>query len=78
MTMPKRPLPSLRFVITCSDGFKIRLIPLTDAKGRVLANRWAVPGSKPASTEEMIERCRQMNWSYKIEGNDGRRRRGDE
>ena len=75
MTLPKKPLPSLRFVIMIRRDLTLRLIPQTNLKGRVVPNRWAVPGGQIKSTDALVEWCRQNNWQWQIEGDSGERRR---
>ena len=75
MTLPKRPLPSLRFVIRVDANTFYSMIPQTTPKGRVLPNLWAVPGERITSTDELIERCKRHGWTWKIIGDAGGRRR---
>src|SRR5690606_6854178 len=74
MTRPKRPLPSLRFVVL--QGYKelYRFIPQTTPKGRVLPDLWAIPGAEIRHTSELIDLCMRRGWRWRIEGDDGRRR----
>ena len=74
MTRPKRPLPSLRFVVL--QGYKelYRFIPQTTPKGRVLPDLWAIPGADIRHTSELIDLCKRRGWRWRIEGDDGRRR----
>ena len=79
MTTAKRPLPSLRFVISSrggrgvAPGVLFRLIPHTDSKGRVTPDLWCLPGGQLESTDALIERCKRAGWSWERKGSDGRR-----
>lgn len=75
MTAPKRPLPSLRFVIMLGGGRQYRLIPATTPKGRVMQDLWAVPGDQIMHTNQLKARCKRNGWRYEIHGDDGDRRR---
>lgn len=69
MTLPKRPLPSLRFIITSRGGTVLfRLIPQTTPKGRVMQDLWAVPGDSIQHTSQLGERCKAQGWRWRIEG----------
>lgn len=70
MTDPKKPLPSLRFVIYTRLQI-FQLIPQTTPKGRVIPDVWAVPGDRLMHTNELKERCRANNWRWEITGDDG-------
>lgn len=66
MTRPKRPLPPLRFVIYAHQT--IRLIPITDRKGRVKRGYWAVPGGRVLTTKELSDMCKRQGYRHAIEG----------
>lgn len=69
MTRPKLPLPSLRFVILTRSGAVLyQLIPETTPKGRVVADRWCLPGGKIKTTDELKAMCRRNGCRHKIEG----------
>lgn len=76
MTQPKRPLPSLRFAMLPPGG-PIPLIPQTDRKGRVISNRWCMPGGKVWSTEQVIAHCKKNKWAWRIDGESNQKRRSD-
>jgi hypothetical protein len=70
MTLPKRPLPSLRFVIYSRTGVLMyRLIPQTTPKGRVIPDLWAIPGERIEHTTELAQLCKRNGWRHRIEGN---------
>lgn len=75
MTIAKRPLPSLRFVIYARPH-TIRLIPQTTPKGKVLPGLWAIPGGGIENTEDVIARCAAKCWRFEIIGHDGSTKRG--
>lgn len=76
MTLPKKPLPSLRFVLLNSRGEAVMsLIPRTTEKGRVVEGYWAVPGRRVMTTYELTEMCKRRGWLWRIIGDDGRKRR---
>lgn len=71
MTRPKRPLPSLRFVIYSRNGTVLyRLIPQTTPKGFVMKDLWAVPGERIQHTADLIRLCSARGWRYEIKGSD--------
>lgn len=75
MTLPKKPLPSLRFVLLDAKGNTVmKLIPQTTEKGRVIEGRWAVPGQRMMTTYELTELCKKRGWLWRIVGDDGRKR----
>jgi hypothetical protein len=75
MTDAKRPLPTLRFVITVKKGVIYHLIPQTTPKGRVITDVWAVPGDQLMHTNDLIARCKAQGWKYEIQGDIGNQRR---
>ena len=75
MTVAKRPLPSLRFVVFVSKMEKYELIPQTTPKGRIIADVWAVPGDQLMHTNDLIARCKARGWKYEIQGDIGNQRR---
>lgn len=68
MTRPKRPLPTLRFVIRDNGKLLFRLIPITTPKGFVIPDLWAVPGCKTRRTDELMALCKKRGWRGSIEG----------
>lgn len=69
MTLPKKPLPPLRFVIYAQQTFE--LIPHTDNKGRVTAGYWCVPGGEIRTTKELSDHCKANGWRHAIVGDEG-------
>ena len=59
MTRPKRPLPSLRFVVLQGYEELYRFIPQTTPKGRVLPDLWVLPGAEIRHTSELIDLCKR-------------------
>lgn len=78
MTRPKKPLPSLRFVVLEDGEVLYRLIPHTDRKGRVARDLWALPGGRLSTTDELIAQCRQRGWTWNVEGDDSAQPRRNE
>lgn len=73
MTEPKRPLPSLRFVMHITRGQSVALIPQTTPKGYVVPDIWALPGGKVETTDMLIKRCKKNRWRWEIVGESNRR-----
>lgn len=68
MTLPKKPLPSLRFVVYAQQAYE--LIPHTDPKGRVTPGYWCVPGGEIKTTKELSDYCKSQGWRHAIIGDD--------
>lgn len=74
MTLPKKPLPSLRFVLHVSRTEKLELIPQTTTKGKIVKDHWCAPGCKIYTTADLVAFAKAQRWKHEITGNDGTRR----